>query len=359
MFERRPAAAILAALCGAALLAAGCDNAPGGTPAPLPDTASDTGTLSDGANLDTASDAATDIGATDSSSGDADLPAAWFACSGDSDCSPVEIGCCDHCNGGEAIAAATAHASEVKAALGAKNCNRVACTEKGCSPVVTVCQAGKCAVGSQACNLKGEASCSLDPACMPIYGWPKAALCAGKNPPKEFLGCRPFGGCDDAVGCATSPSGAQFQVSQLCAPVGWSVAAPACCTATCTPAQPARLCVRGKPTATGEALAAGETMQLQVTPKGCYSSSCTKVVTATCAASLTAGTWSVAATFCLQDTSGAGRGCTADCGGGGLASCSGGAWTAGTHKLVLGGESVTVTVPSELPFGGVCAGNPF
>jgi hypothetical protein len=64
--------------------------------------------------------------------------------------------------------------------------------------------------------------------------------------------------------------------------------------------------------------------------------------------------------FCLAGVSGPGGGCTPDCSGGGHADCeSATTLTAGQHTVTLGNLSVTVTVPSMLPFGGSCDGSPF
>jgi hypothetical protein len=123
---------------------------------------------------------------------------------------------------------------------------------------------------------------------------------------------------------------------------------------TCEPFEAAELCVRGKPTADGELLEAGEPLQVSVRSAGCLSSSCSKVVEASC--SITAGqSFAVKANFCVADTSKPGQGCTADCGVAN-ASCSfGQPLTAGDHQVKLGSIAVGFQVPSKLPSGGLCA----
>ena len=84
--------------------------------------------------------------APDTAAPDVDT-AKWYACAAPADCAPVEIGCCDHCNGGKAIAANKQYAAQVKVAL-TPVCDMVACTEKGCAPVQTTCSAGQCVVAT-------------------------------------------------------------------------------------------------------------------------------------------------------------------------------------------------------------------
>jgi hypothetical protein len=68
----------------------------------------------------------------------------------------------------------------------------------------------------------------------------------------------------------------------------------------------------------------------------------------------------VDAHFCLESSGGPGVACTADCSGGGYATCEpSAALTAGQHTVQLGGLSVTFTVPGALPVGGECIGSPF
>jgi hypothetical protein len=96
-----------------------------------------------------------------------------------------------------------------------------------------------------------------------------------------------------------------------------------------------------------------------VEPRGCFSSSCTEVRTASCSVSGTTAL-TVDAHFCIASSAAPGVGCTADCGGAGYASCApAGALTAGQHTVKLGAFSVTFSVPGALPVGGECIGSPF
>ena len=117
------------------------------------------------------------------------------------------------------------------------------------------------------------------------------------------------------------------------------------------------LCVRGTPSGDGELLAVGDSLQVTVRSSGCFSSSCTKTVQASCAIGSGAG-FEVKANFCIADTSVPGGGCTADCGNV-HADCSfGQPLSAGEHQVKLGTLAVGFQVPSKLPLGGLCAGSP-
>ncbi len=89
-------------------------------------------------------------------SGDSNaVPAEWTACQTDADCTAVEMGCCDHCNGGwvlgvnqASVKAATEHfhadcgAAQPPDATG--SFSGVQCTELGCGQVKGMCGAGTC-----------------------------------------------------------------------------------------------------------------------------------------------------------------------------------------------------------------------
>jgi len=129
--------------------------------------------------------------------------------------------------------------------------------------------------------------------------------------------------------------------------------------AACTDAPIGRLCVRGQQGSSGEAIAVGDKLKIQVYPRGCLSSSCTRVDVHTCSVSGSAD-FTSDGRFCLASTAVPGGGCTADCNGGGFADCESTATlTAGQHTVTLGTLSVTFTVPSTLQFGGECDGQPF
>src|SRR5262245_27140954 len=53
------------------------------------------------------------------------------ACNADADCEVVEVGCCDHCNGGKVISVAKPNVAAATAKYKATNCSG-ACTERAC-----------------------------------------------------------------------------------------------------------------------------------------------------------------------------------------------------------------------------------
>ena len=89
-------------------------------------------------------------------------------------------------------------------------------------------------------------------------------------------------------------------------------------------------------------------------------SACTVVERAGCSTSLNGATLTVQSEFCLR---GEGEGqCipTPDCSGGGFANCdSGTTLQDGTYTAKIGDLSVSFTIPSQLPFGGGCDGEPY
>ncbi|HEX2877286.1 MAG TPA: hypothetical protein VHP33_38820 [Polyangiaceae bacterium] len=122
---------------------------------------------------------------------------------------------------------------------------------------------------------------------------------------------------------------------------------------SCEPVAAAELCVRGKATADNEVIEAGDPLQITVRSAGCLSSSCSKVIEASC--TLGSGvTFEAKANFCVADTSSSGKACTDDCGTA-HADCFGQALTAGEHQVKLGSIAVGFQVPSKLPLGGLCA----
>jgi len=123
----------------------------------------------------------------------------------------------------------------------------------------------------------------------------------------------------------------------------------------CESYEAAELCVRGKASGDGEVIAAGDPLQVTVRSSGCLSSSCSKVVEASCTIASSAD-FDVKANFCVANTAKPNQGCTADCGTA-HADCSfGQPLTAGEHQVKLGSIAVGFQVPSKLPIGGLCAG---
>jgi hypothetical protein len=64
-------------------------------------------------------------------------------CMVDSDCVPVEIECCDHCNGGTIIGIHRDHAVEVETSY-AGDCDGISCTKMACEQPVAVCKQEIC-----------------------------------------------------------------------------------------------------------------------------------------------------------------------------------------------------------------------
>jgi len=105
-------------------------------------------------------------------------------------------------------------------------------------------------------------------------------------------------------------------------------------------------------------LVAGQPVAFHVYPKGCFSSSATKVRQAVCSVSASGAALQLDATFCLENL-GCQQGCTADCSGGGFAQCASGALAAGSYTATLGGLSLSFAVPSTLTSQTQCAGDQF
>jgi len=184
-------------------------------------------------------------------------------------------------------------------------------------------------------------------------------------------------GAAGAAGCTYGgiqhPAGSTFRASDGCNTCSCNAGTVACtkraCVAdagedaggACTQQMPAKICVRGPmTTSSGEPIKVGDKVTVQVQPRGCFSSSCTVVHTATCTVMNQMMQHVVEAHFCLSSTVSAGVGCTADCSGGGIASCSpNGGLAQGQHTFTLGSLSVTFSVPGVLPIGGECIGSPF
>ena len=121
-----------------------------------------------------------------------------------------------------------------------------------------------------------------------------------------------------------------------------------------TPA-PADLCVRGEQGPSGEQLVPDRPVRFELRPAGCYSSSCTQVVDASCSVMRAGPELAVSTNFCLDIESDPTVPCNDDCGGGGLAACSSEALPAGGYSVTAGAFTVLFTLPMSLPAGGLCA----
>lgn len=64
------------------------------------------------------------------------------ACDVDTDCEHVELGCCDHCNGGKLGAFNKAHASKHR-----PTCEPTRCTRRGCGAATVRCASHHCVAG--------------------------------------------------------------------------------------------------------------------------------------------------------------------------------------------------------------------
>ena len=214
------------------------------------------------------------------------------------------------------------------------------------------------------CEALDEASCEADTSCRPIMGASQAEVCAEDYSGwmSLFAGCMQADmGCGAAVTCAINPySGERLSFPDTCTPTGWASCNgdPCAVDGVCvegTSTAPARLCVRGETNSTEELLR-GDAVRFQVTPEGCHSSSCTARYDVSCAIDATASpALTLNALFCLGATGD--ETCTADCSGGGFATCNAGTLADGEYTVTMGTESITFTVPSSLPHGGVCTGS--
>lgn len=70
--------------------------------------------------------------------------AEWVACEQDEDCSVIELECCDHCNGGRAMAVNQKFKDEAIAELADDDCDDVMCTMMACPDLLPYCAAGTC-----------------------------------------------------------------------------------------------------------------------------------------------------------------------------------------------------------------------
>jgi hypothetical protein len=132
---------------------------------------------------------------------------------------------------------------------------------------------------------------------------------------------------------------------------GWNyVQRPAC-----TDAPVGRVCIVGNPIGSGDQLMAGVKLQLLARPSGCFSSSCTESVVAGCEISGDGAEFEASAEFCLRDTADQGQACTADCGGGGHATCeSEMELSAGNYTLKFGDQTIEFQVPSVIAPDDAC-----
>ena len=292
----------------------------------------------------------------------------WFTCNNDTDCEVFEAECCDHCNGGKLLAANVTHigAATISLAKPPSTCIATMCTAMGCAPGVGVCEAGKCAAKldpgwGKPCASLSETDCVLSQQCVPVFGYDKGQVCDNAAAlTKTFEGCMAHGvSCDDALTCA-SKAGKLVVFPLTCLPAGWKAEPfetcckpkPLVCDAGAA-AELSKFCLRRA--GGGTNLEPGMPIEIVVYPKGCLSSSCTKVHHKSCDVTVAAADVSVTGLVCVEATGGGGP-CTADCNGGGFATCKLSGLAAGDYVVSLGSVTLKVTLPMTLPVGGLCAG---
>jgi hypothetical protein len=114
------------------------------------------------------------------------------------------------------------------------------------------------------------------------------------------------------------------------------------------------LCVLGSPTPEGQELIVGAPLVISLQPAGCYSSSCTKLVSSSCSYLGSGLSFWISGFVCLGKE---GEACTSDCNGARAVSCTPGVTLeAGEYTVGLGGtsESVSFKVPSRVPDRALC-----
>lgn len=118
----------------------------------------------------------------------------------------------------------------------------------------------------------------------------------------------------------------------------------------CTSEPIGSLCVEGFPIGSGDQFNDGIPLMVRLRPMGCFSSSCTKTVSASCAIEADGDDYLVKGDICLARETDPTVACTDDCGGGGDAYCEADhRLSEGTKTIRYDGEfslSVTITVPS-------------
>lgn len=72
------------------------------------------------------------------------------ACFENEDCTIVELGCCDECNDGFAVAVKIGEEEAVLDEYGERGCGSVECTQLGCNPLVARCVSNLCTVDRSA-----------------------------------------------------------------------------------------------------------------------------------------------------------------------------------------------------------------
>jgi hypothetical protein len=123
----------------------------------------------------------------------------------------------------------------------------------------------------------------------------------------------------------------------------------------CEYADIGQLCVQGEPAGDGEVeVAVGMPLRVLLEPSGCFSSSCTRLVSSSCNYIGSDRRYWVTGFVCLATE---GDACTDDCGGAPPVSCEPGiTLEEGTYELGLSGSAVSIqfTVPSRVRQADLC-----
>ena len=78
------------------------------------------------------------------------LTVGWTDCSDGETCVLIELGCCDHCNGGSALSVRADAAAEAEEAF-AETCDGTEdCTLMGCGELSAACEDGSCVLLQEA-----------------------------------------------------------------------------------------------------------------------------------------------------------------------------------------------------------------
>ncbi len=164
------------------------------------------------------------------------------------------------------------------------------------------------------------------------------------------------------VGTTFSASG-RFSVGLDASPLS-----EACSVDGCTLGRPAgvgELCVRaipfpGVPADTVD-IRPGEPLEFLLRPRGCLSSSCTRIFQLDCGVGTPEGsTVEIFSEMCLAQNRQEGVACTEDCLTDLQASCfDDDGLPAGTYTVTAGDLALTLEVPSTVPLQGLCVGEPF
>lgn len=209
------------------------------------------------------------------------------------------------------------------------------------------------------CSQLDQAECDASPMCQSALGAPAEEVCAGdySNWATVWSGCVDATlGCDDAETCASDPStGTRLYFPDSCVPDGWLACdcqVPSSCQQGGSPEALGRLCVRGELGADGESIAVDSRVRIQASPHGCFGSGCVLTYDNVCAATVNGSDIALDSLFCIGPSGE--KVCKPDCSGAGFALCDTDVLSAGTYTVSANGLSVTFTVPSQVPFGGVC-----